>query len=89
MELRGGETGVSLLVEDRGPGLPEEVRKRLFRPFATGRADGVGLGLALTRRIIDLHGGRLSLEPRPLGGTRAVIEFPISSESDDEPSVLR
>ena len=42
-----------------GPGLPEDVRKRLFRPFATGRTEGVGLGLALARRIVDLHGATL------------------------------
>lgn len=89
VELRRGETAVSLLVEDRGPGVPDEVRQRLFRPFATGRSDGVGLGLALTRRIVDLHGGRLTLESRPLGGTRAVIEFPISTETDGEQSLLR
>ncbi len=81
--LRRGPEAVSLVIEDRGPGIPEEVRQRLFRPFATGRADGVGLGLALARRIVDLHGGRLSLEARPLGGTRAVIEFPTRASSSD------
>jgi signal transduction histidine kinase len=76
VNVRSGPSGVTLLVEDRGPGIPEEVRQRLFRPFATGRSDGVGLGLALARRIVDMHGGRLTLEARPLGGTRAVMEFP-------------
>ncbi len=79
VEVRRGETVVRLLVNDRGPGVPEEVRQRLFRPFATGRAEGVGLGLALARRIVDLHGGRLTLEARPLGGTRAVMEFEIGA----------
>ncbi len=88
VELRRGPEAVSLLVEDRGSGVPEEVRKRLFRPFTTGRADGVGLGLALARRIVDLHGGRLSLEPRPLGGTRAVIEFPVAAKGSGETPVL-
>ncbi len=89
VELRRGANLVSLLVDDRGPGVPTEVRKRLFTPFATGRTDGVGLGLALARRIVDLHGGRLTLEPRPLGGTRAVIEFPIAPAAGGQPSVLR
>jgi len=92
VDVRRGSDGVTLLVEDRGPGIPDEVRQRLFRPFATGRADGVGLGLALARRIVDMHGGRLSLEARPLGGTRAVMEFPARQpsglESDDRPPVL-
>ncbi len=89
VELRRGDASVSLLVDDRGPGIPDEVRQRLFRPFATGRTEGVGLGLALARRIVDLHGGRLTLEARPLGGTRAVMEFPLSTETGGESAVLR
>ena len=68
--------GVELAVEDRGPGLPPEIRERLFHPFATGRRGGVGLGLALAHRIVVLHGGRIRLEDRPGGGTRALLSFP-------------
>jgi PAS domain S-box-containing protein len=68
--------GVELAVEDRGPGVSEEVRERLFHPFATGRRGGVGLGLALAHRIVTLHGGRIRLEDRPGGGTRALLFFP-------------
>lgn len=68
--------GVELAIEDRGPGLPPEVRERLFHPFATGRRGGVGLGLALAHRIVVLHGGRIRLEDRPGGGTRALLSFP-------------
>lgn len=68
--------GVELAVEDRGPGVSEEIRERLFHPFATGRRGGVGLGLALAHRIVTLHGGRIRLEDRPGGGTRAVLFFP-------------
>ena len=68
--------GVELVVEDRGPGLAPEMRERLFHPFATGRRGGVGLGLALAHRILTLHGGRIRLEDRPGGGTRALLTFP-------------
>jgi PAS domain S-box-containing protein len=68
--------GVELAVEDRGPGVSEEIRERLFHPFATGRRGGVGLGLALAHRIVTLHGGRIRLEDRPGGGTRALLFFP-------------
>jgi signal transduction histidine kinase len=68
--------GVEVAIEDRGPGLPEEIRARLFHPFATGRRGGVGLGLALAHRIVVLHGGRIRLEDRPGGGTRALLSFP-------------
>ncbi|HKV11169.1 MAG TPA: ATP-binding protein [Thermoanaerobaculia bacterium] len=68
--------GVEVAIEDRGPGLVPEVRGRLFHPFATGRRGGVGLGLSLAHRIVTLHGGRIRLEDRPGGGTRAVLFFP-------------
>lgn len=70
------DDGVELAVEDRGAGLSDEVRERLFHPFATGRRGGVGLGLALAHRIVTLHGGRIRLEDRPGGGTRALLFFP-------------
>ncbi|HVG07923.1 MAG TPA: ATP-binding protein [Thermoanaerobaculia bacterium] len=74
--MEAGLDGVELAVEDRGPGLPPEMRERLFHPFATGRRGGVGLGLALAHRIVTLHGGRIRLEDRPGGGTRALLSFP-------------
>jgi signal transduction histidine kinase len=67
---------IELAVEDRGPGLPAEIRERLFHPFATARRGGVGLGLALAHRIVVLHGGTIQLEDRPGGGARAVVSFP-------------
>lgn len=85
------DDGAEVTVEDRGPGLPPEVRERLFHPFATGRRGGVGLGLALAHRIVTLHGGRIRLEDRPGGGTRAVLLFPrdtivtVSNEACGEP----
>jgi signal transduction histidine kinase len=67
--------GVEVTVADRGQGIPAELRERLFHPFATGRAGGVGLGLALAHRIVTLHGGRIRLEDRPGGGTLARLYF--------------
>jgi signal transduction histidine kinase len=67
--------GVEVTVADRGQGIPAELRDRLFHPFATGRAGGVGLGLALAHRIVTLHGGRIRLEDRPDGGTLALLYF--------------
>lgn len=74
--LHRGPEGLEVTVEDRGPGLPPEVRDRLFHPFVTGRPGGVGLGLAVSHRIATLHGGNLTLEDRPGGGTRARLLFP-------------
>ncbi|MCS4511304.1 sensor histidine kinase [Xylophilus ampelinus] len=59
-----------LQVDDDGPGVPEALQARLFEPFATGRADGTGLGLALTREVALAHGG--DLQHVPLGGAAAI-----------------
>ncbi len=60
-------------IADRGPGISPEVRDRLFQPFVTSKHRGSGLGLAIAKRIIETHGGTISLEPRPEGGTVARI----------------
>lgn len=63
VELRGGAQGqeVRVMVADDGPGIPPEVRERLFEPFASARPGGTGLGLAVSRRIVERHGGALRL----------------------------
>jgi two-component system sensor kinase FixL len=61
--------GVAVSIRDTGPGLDEAVRARLFQPFASTKATGLGLGLAISRSIIENHGGRLSADSNPDGGT--------------------
>ncbi len=70
------DSGVTVLVEDRGAGIAEDVLEKVFDPFFSQRAGGVGMGLALTRRIVLLHGGRVTLESRSGGGARASIWIP-------------
>ncbi len=77
--LRATPGGIELNIEDRGPGIAAEMRERLFHPFATARPGGVGLGLALSHRIVTLHGGTLRLEDREGGGTRAVLQLPAAT----------
>jgi signal transduction histidine kinase len=62
-------------VTDRGPGIPDEVRSRLFEPFVTTKQDGVGLGLYVTRAIVEQHGGRVGVESKP-GETTVYLELP-------------
>ena len=55
-------------VADSGPGIPEEIREHMFKPFVTGSKHGTGLGLAITQRIINAHKGKIEVESFP-GGT--------------------
>ncbi|WP_256212601.1 HAMP domain-containing sensor histidine kinase [Loktanella sp. DSM 29012] len=55
------ETGIVVEIADSGPGVPENIRDRLFEPFVTGKPDGTGLGLALCQRLTDRMGGDLTL----------------------------
>jgi PAS domain S-box-containing protein len=67
-----------IAVRDRGPGIPPEVRDRLFEPFFTTRTSGTGLGLAIVKRLLELQGGRIGLADRPGGGTVAEVTIPLA-----------
>ncbi|BDG03040.1 GAF domain-containing protein [Anaeromyxobacter oryzae] len=66
-----------LEIEDTGAGIPEEVRNRIFEPFFTTKASGTGLGLAVVKRIVDGHGGEVSVRSRPGMGTVFSLRFPL------------
>lgn len=74
---RDGVDGVDLVIEDSGPGIPEELRASIFDPFFTTKQRGTGLGLAVTREIVEAHRGTIKCEPRTEGGTRFVIRLPV------------
>jgi len=67
---------VEIDVADEGEGVPEEAREHLFDLFYTTRERGTGLGLPLTRQIIDAHGGRIQCLPREPRGTIFRITLP-------------
>lgn len=66
-------------VEDDGPGMPEEVRRRLFQPFFTTRTDGTGLGLATCLKNVQYHGGSIEVQSEVGHGTKFVVTIPLVS----------
>lgn len=67
-----------LAVLDRGPGLAREVRARLFEPFVSTSANGMGMGLSICRTIMEAQGGRITAHDRPGGGTAFVLLLPLA-----------
>jgi signal transduction histidine kinase len=74
------EQRIRVAVEDSGPGIEPATRRRLFEPLVTTKEKGIGLGLALVKRIIERHQGSIGYEPPPSGGARFVILLPVPRE---------
>jgi two-component system sensor kinase FixL len=73
---------VEVLVADTGPGVAPEIADRLFQPFMSTKAQGMGVGLSISRTIIEAHGGRIWVEPNPDGG--ATFHFTLRSVREEE-----
>ena len=78
--VRKGEE-VVFVVEDSGKGMKKEVADRLFEPFLSGRPEGTGLGMALVRRTVEAHGGRLRIKSKPGKGTKVEMWLPAWADS--------
>ncbi len=88
MEATGGELRlrtyaegqqVVLGVGDTGPGIPEELREKIFQPMFSTRSSGLGLGLALTRQLVEANGGEISFSSQPGVGTTFLVRLPVAS----------
>jgi signal transduction histidine kinase len=82
LSARRDGSGVQITIDDEGQGIDPAAREHLFEPFFTTKGHGTGLGLVITREIVEAHGGRIRCEPRSEGGTRFSIELP---ENPPEP----
>ena len=83
IHARGDESQVTVRVEDSGIGLDAEEAEKVFNPFFTTKPHGIGMGLSISRSIIESHEGRLWALPRPSGGAIFQFTLPIRARDSD------
>jgi PAS domain S-box-containing protein len=74
---------IEIALADIGPGIPADIAGRLFEPFVSNKPDGMGLGLSISRSIVEAHDGQLIARPNPGGGTIFRFTLPSAGEADD------
>lgn len=72
------EGALKLMVRDNGSGVPEQLLGRLFEPYMTSKQKGTGLGLAIVKKIVEEHGGKISIENQQQGGTCVSVILPLA-----------
>jgi two-component system nitrogen regulation sensor histidine kinase NtrY len=89
-ELVVNNVGPAFVVEDNGVGLPSRDRDRLTEPYVTTREKGTGLGLAIVKRVLEEHGGDLTLSDAiSLNGARVTLQFPTQKTADATASTIK
>jgi signal transduction histidine kinase len=66
----------TIAIADTGPGMPADVKEKVFEPFFTTRSRGTGLGLPIAKRVVEAHGGRIAIDTPPSGGTVVSMSLP-------------
>ena len=85
LEIRldpGSDDDAQVTVADTGSGISPEIADQLFQPFVTTKRTGMGVGLSISRTIIEAHGGRIRVEQNPAGGTRFCFTLPAVGEEE-------
>lgn len=72
---------IAVEVADTGPGISEEIAERLFKPFVTTKSGGMGIGLSISRRIIEAHGGEIDVTRNEMGGATFRFTLPADTET--------
>src|SRR5438445_6856274 len=81
VKTRALDGTAEVAVIDRGPGIDPKIMEQIFNPFFTTKPDGVGLGLAIVSKIVDEHGGRITVESEPAKGTVFRVYLPIQPKT--------
>jgi two-component system, LuxR family, sensor kinase FixL len=79
--MPAGAGEVAVIVEDTGGGIPEEIAGQLFKPFVTTKASGMGIGLSISKRIVEAHGGEMTVSRNAAGG--ATFRFTLPAYVDE------
>jgi two-component system sensor kinase FixL len=83
IETERGEDGMAIIkVVDTGRGIAPEIANQLFQPFVTTKSQGLGVGLSISRTIVESHGGQITAQPNPAGGT--IFRFTLRSVSQED-----
>jgi two-component system sporulation sensor kinase B len=77
IESQKKENYLSMTIQDSGQGMSEQTMNNIFRPFYSEAAEGMGLGLAYVKKIIEVHNGRINVESKRGKGTKFTLNFPI------------
>jgi len=86
VSLAQGEGGALLAVRDRGHGIAPEHQPKVFESFFSTKNNGMGLGLSITRTIVEAHGGRIRAESAPGRDTVFWAEFPLADATTTPPA---
>jgi two-component system sensor kinase FixL len=78
-----GDGMIAFTVADTGPGIAEDVAAQLFQPFLTAKRHGMGVGLSISKTIIEAHGGAISVAPNAGGGTVFRFTVPLAPQGSD------
>ena len=75
--IPGQNNSITLVIQDTGPGIPQQEIKNIFNPFFTTKDTGTGLGLAITHKVITEHGGQIEVRSRQGAGSQFIIRLPV------------
>ncbi|MEO5806730.1 MAG: PAS domain S-box protein [Devosia sp.] len=81
VSVKGPHAGeLTIAVSDTGPGISDDIAPQLFQPFVTSKPGGMGIGLSISKRIIESHGGSISAARNPAGGATFAFTLPVTRE---------